>query len=153
MSFVKVDKLLGENVSTVHRMKFRSNKGGINTFASNRKKFCEHLRSNGYETFAIGNYVTATNGKETNTFFFASHNKNCKNYLIPVNLKNRVQYFVFYNDGFEDVSYARVVAYNKVREFCKNITKAVQFTYNGDPKMQIPDSWANEQVLNTVVFN
>lgn len=144
MELTKVNKDLGENVVEVKHLRFKKWDNTINMFNVYRSNFCKALQKDGYSTSTIGNYITATKGDEVNTFFFAAHASNRVNYLIPVTLENRVQYFAFYDESKHKVY---KVGYTKVREFCKNLNTAYSFV--GIQKLFIPDSWAKQQILNT----
>lgn len=147
-AFNRVNKILGENVQKIQRKKFEFENMKDVHFTINRKKFCKHLQNNGYETFTIGNYITATKDNEENTFFFTAHRKENHNYLIPVNLENRVQYFAFYD---EDKNCIYMVGYGKIREYTANIKNAYIFA-NSEPKLFISDSWAKSQQINTYIL-
>lgn len=144
-NLTEVNKVLGENVTNIKRKSFTPWNGRVNMFNIYRKNFCDALERDGYSTFTQGNYITAKRGMEENTFFFCAHSPERKNYLVPCTLANRVQYFAFYDEAMHKVY---KVAYNKVREYCKNITVAYTFA-NNNPKLFIPDSWAKQQVINS----
>lgn len=145
-NFISANKILGENVMDVKRLYSKHSKES--KFSTNRAKFCQHLQNAGYTTYSVGNYITAIKGNEENTFFFASHRKGVTNYLIPLTLKNRVQYFAFYD---EDKNCAYLVGYGKVREYTSSIKNAYKFG-NSELKMFIPDTWAKDQLINTYVL-
>lgn len=152
-TFIEVNKLLGENVTKITKrqscdMKHRPHDWNYQVV---RKIFCKNLANKGYALTMDGNYINATNKNgETVTFFFAAHNPNNKNYCLPTVLKNKVNYFAFYNNK-TDVVY--IVGYGIVREYCKTIRDA--YIFYGDcnkPKMFIPDSWAQKQKINTLML-
>ena len=143
--FTKVNKVLGENINKVDIKRSKFNNLIQVNFTKNRAKFCRHLQKNGYSTFTIGNYITATKGNEENTFFFAAHREGVHNYLIPAMLQNRVQYFAFYDESKNCIY---MVGYGKVREYTSQIKNAYIF-YSSEPKLFVPDSWAKSQKINT----
>lgn len=151
--FIEVNKLLGENVTVITRRECRSMEKRDKTWnwASLRKIFCDNLRSKGYDNITInGSYIVASNGLETVTFYFSAHSPQNKNYCVPLKLKNKVDYFAFYNNK-TDVVYC--VGYGIIREYCKNIKEAFYFYgYRNAPKMFIPDSWAQSQKINTMLL-
>jgi hypothetical protein len=143
--FVTVNKVLG-NIS--HTSKRYWNTKEHCNFTVKRARFCKHLQNAGYKTFSIGNYITATKNNEENTFFFAAHRNGVSNYLIPVQLKYKVQYFAFYD---EQKNCVYLVGYGKVREYTNAIETSYKFGIS-EYKMFVPDSWAKSQIINTYVF-
>ncbi len=142
-----VNKHLSDNPTIVRkRVYFKVRKPGGNTFVVNRKKFADSLKKDGYSTVINGNFITATRNGEVNTFFFISHEKGLKNYLVPAVLPYRVQYFAFYDEE-KDCVYK--VAYNVVRDYCQHLDTI--YVFNQSEKLFISDSWAKRQVLNTYV--
>lgn len=145
-NFITANKALGENVKNVNYLRYTHSKEF--GFSINRAKFCEYLHRAGYNTYCKGNYITANRDNESNTFFFAAHRKGVTNYLIPSILKNRVQYFAFYD---EENNCVYLVGYGKVREYTASIENAYIFG-NSELKMLIPDTWAKEQIINKCVL-
>ncbi len=151
--FIKVNKVLGENISHTDKRICRemSKRPKDWNYQTQRKIFCDNLRAKGYKTVsAIGSYVLADNGNETVTFYFAAHSPQNKNYCVASVLKYKVDYFAFYNNK-TDVVY--MVGYGIVREYCKHIT--TQSIFYGDyrkPKLFIPDAWAHQQKINTLLL-
>lgn len=146
---ISVDKNLGENVKTISRRVY-ANKyvGKTNPWMGNRKRFVDYLFNLGYSISYNGNnYITAEKDNETNTFYFTSHLPSNHNYLVPMVLEYRVQYFAFYDETCDSVY---VMAYNKVREFCKELKYAATFGNNKRPMLFIPDNWAKQQTINTI---
>lgn len=151
-NFLAVNKLLGENVATTLHMQSREMRLRPKdwNYCSLRKIFCNNLKSKGYEVIVDGNYITATyNNNETVRFYFTAHNTQNSNYLITTVLKNKVDYFAFYNNKIDAVY---LVGYGIVREYCKKIKTAYRFYGNRQSKMFIPDSWAKEQRINTMLL-
>lgn len=150
-NFLEVNKLLGENVThTLHMQsrEMRLRPKGWN-YCSLRKIFSDNLKSKGYEVSIDGNYITAKNENETVRFYFTAHNEQNSNYLVTTVLKNKVDYFAFYNNK-SDVVY--LVGYGIVREYCKRIKTAYRFYGDRQSKMFIPDSWAKKQRINTMLL-
>ena len=151
-NFLAVNKLLGENVATTLHMQSREMRLRPKdwNYCSLRKIFCDNLKSKGYEVIVDGNYITATyNNNETVRFYFTAHNTQNSNYLITTVLKNKVDYFAFYNNKIDAVY---LVGYGIVREYCKKIKTSYRFYGNRQSKMFIPDSWAKEQRINTMLL-
>ena len=74
----QVNKLIGEGIKNTINISVRPTCPGHSStdtpFTTYRRRFCDVLRKNGYETRSSGNYVIANYGKETVTFYFAAHN-------------------------------------------------------------------------------
>lgn len=151
-NFIEVNKVLGEGVKTTSSLQSREMRLRPRdwNYQSIRKLFCTNLVDKGYTLSINGSYINATKNGETVTFFFAAHSPQNKNYCLPIVLKNKVDYFVFYNNK-TDVVYT--VGYGIVRKYCKSIKDAVVF-YNNfqNPKLFIPDEWAQQQKINTMLL-
>ena len=151
-NLIEVNKLLGENVNHVVNIHSRElNKRSREwNYMTQRKIFCDNLKANGYELFVDGNYISATKNNETVKFYFASHSPQNHNYLIPSVLENKVDYFAFYNNK-SDVVY--LVGYGIVREYCKKLdTSFIFYQKPYKQKLFIPDNWAQQQKINTMLL-
>ena len=150
--FIEVNKTLGENITNITKRKcremyIRSKNWNYQTV---KKRFCTNLINKGYKLSIDGSYIKAIKNGETVTFFFAAHSPQNKNYCLPTVLKNKVDYFAFYNNKSEIIC---MVGYGIVREYCKCISEA--YIFYGDyrkPKMFIPDTWAQKQKINTLLL-
>ena len=147
----QVNKLIGEGIKNTTNVSVRHTCPGHSStdtpFTSYRRRFCDVLRKNGYETRSNGNYVIANNGKETVTFYFAAHNPRNHNYLVSAVLENEVNYYAFYDNSNNSVY---LVGYGIVRKYCKSLKESYTF-YNDTRhvKLFIPDDWARQQRINT----
>lgn len=151
-NFIAVNKLLGENVDNITRRECREHDKRPKdwNYQIIRKQFCDNLKSKGYSKIVnVGNYIIASNDKETVTFYFAAHNPQNKNYCVSMVLKYKVDYFAFYDNKIDAIY---MVGYGIVREYCKNIKNAYAFYNSNNPKMFIPDSWAHQQKMNTMLL-
>lgn len=149
---VRVNKLLGEGVGNIVKMHSREMRKRDRdwNYKTQQKIFCENLKSNGYDVTVSGSYVSATRNNETVRFYFSAHSPQNKNYLVSSVLENRVDYFAFYNNK-TDVVY--LVGYGIIREYCKNLKTGFVFSNNGqNVKLFIPDEWAQQQKINTLLL-
>lgn len=147
----RVNKLIGEGVKNTTNVSVRHAHPGHSStdtpFTSYRRRFCNVLKKNGYETRSTGNYVIANNGKETVTFYFAAHNSRNHNYLVSSTLENEVNYYAFYDNNANQVY---LVGYGIVRKYCKSLKDSYTFYNNTrNVKLFIPDDWARQQRINT----
>ena len=151
-NFIEVNKVLGENVTNTIKQPCRtmSERSKDWNYQLVRKIFCANLTDKGYTLSIDGSYINATKNGETVTFFFAAHSPQNKNYCVPTVLKNKVDYFAFYNNK-TDVVY--MVGYGIVREYCRTIKNS--YIFYGDyrkAKLFIPDEWAQKQKINTLML-
>lgn len=151
--FVEVRKTLGENVKETKKIVCRNLKNYAKdwNYQTALKMFCDNLKARGYNIVKVnGNYILASNNHETVTFYFTAHSPKNKNYCISTVLKYKVDYFAFY-DNKTDVIYT--VGYGIVRKYCKSLKKAYTFGNNYKrPMMFIPDEWAQQQKINTMLL-
>ena len=149
-NFIAVNKLLGENVDNITRRECREHDKRPKdwNYQIIRKQFCDNLKSKGYSKIVnVGNYIIASNDKETVTFYFAAHNPCNHNYLVSTVLENEVNYYAFYDNSNNSVY---LVGYGIVRKYCKSLKESYTF-YNDvrHIKLFIPDDWARQQRINT----
>jgi len=151
-NFVEVNKVLGESVVNTSHLQCREMRLRPRdwNYQSVRKMFCDNLKAKGYDKIINdGSYIIASNDNEKVTFYFAAHSPQNKNYCVSTVLKYKVDYFAFYNNK-TDVVYT--VGYGIVRKYCKSLKDAYTFYDYRKPKLFIPDSWALQQKINTMLL-
>jgi len=150
--FIEVNKLLGENIKNIINIPSKEiNKRSREwNYMSLRKIFCDNLKAHGYDLFIDGSYISAIKNNEIVRFYFSAHSPQNKNYLVPSVLEKKVDYFAFYNNN-SDVIY--LVGYGIIREYCKKLDTAYIFYKKKNRQyLFIPDKWAQQQKINTMLL-